>query len=459
MADKATLVALVVLAIFVGGCGGGGDQRPVGEERPVTVWVLESEPDRLAATAANVRDFTRATSVDVELVGVGDDELADRLSEAKESGDLPDVLQLPMASAHTLARDGTISSEAAQDVVDKLGEETFSARALSLLTSEGGVTAVPSDGWGQLLIYRRDLFAKAGLRAPRTLEDVRRAARRLDRDGMAGIALSTVASPFTDETFEHIALAAGCQLVGDSGRITLNSPQCRYAFELYLDLARNYSLPGRQDVDTTRDTYFAGRAAMIFWSPFLLDAMAGLRDDTVASCPQCRSDTAYLARNSGLVGPLAGPSGRTAQFGNVSAWAITPGDGVQEAQRFVAYMMSDGYLRWLALSPQGKYPVRYGDRSDPERYVNGWAGLQSGVDRKAPLSRFYSRRSIESIGAGTRNLQRWGFEQGAAALVGALRGPDPIGKALAAGIARRLDAAAVAGRAQAAVSEVDAGLG
>ena len=43
---------------------------------------------------------------------------------------------------------------------------------------------------------------------------------------------------------------------------------------------------------------------MIFWSPFLLDAMAGLRDDAIPTCPECRADPAFLARNSGLVGPL-----------------------------------------------------------------------------------------------------------------------------------------------------------
>src|SRR3954462_11921004 len=135
MADNATVVALVALAILLCGCGGGGDKRTTGEERPVTVWVLESEPDRLRATEDNVAEFTRATSVEVKLVGIGDDELADRLAEAEKTGRMPDVLQLPMASALTLARDGPISSDAAQDVVDKLGEETFSARALSLLTN------------------------------------------------------------------------------------------------------------------------------------------------------------------------------------------------------------------------------------------------------------------------------------------------------------------------------------
>jgi len=121
-------------------------------------------------------------------------------------------------------------------------------------------------------------------------------------------------------------------------------------------------------------------------------------------------------------------------------------------------MMSDGYLRWLALSPQGKYPVRFGDRSDPERYVNGWAGLQSGVERKAPLRRFYSARSIESIGTGARSFQRWGFEQGAAALLGALSGSEPIAEAIARAIAEGGSAAQAAGEAQAAVKEVAAEL-
>ena len=46
---------------------------------------------------------------------------------------------------------------------------------------------------------------------------------------------------------------------------------------------------------------------MIMWSPFLLDAMAGLRDDAVPSCPQCKENPAYLAEHSGLVGPLTAP--------------------------------------------------------------------------------------------------------------------------------------------------------
>ena len=41
-------------------------------------------------------------------------------------------------------------------------------------------------------------------------------------------------------------------------------------------------MPGNQDADTTRATYFAGDAAMVIWSSFLLDELAGLRNDAAA---------------------------------------------------------------------------------------------------------------------------------------------------------------------------------
>jgi multiple sugar transport system substrate-binding protein len=268
---------------------------------------------------------------------------------------------------------------------------------------------------------------------------------------MAGITLATAGDGFTAETFEHVALAAGCQLVDADGAIRLTSPECRRAFALYVELARQYSPGGKQDVDTTRDAYFAGRAAMIFWSPFLLDAMAGLRNDAVPNCRQCRRDPAYLARHSGLVGPLVAPDGAPAQFGNISTWGIVKGGDLANARRFVRFMMSDGYLRWLALSPQGKYPVRAGDGTDLDRFDRGWAELESGVDRRAPLSRFYSEASIRSLGDGVRNFRRWGFEQDEARLVGALSGPQPVAKALAAAIRGDTSPDEAARRAQAAV--------
>jgi multiple sugar transport system substrate-binding protein len=275
---------------------------------------------------------------------------------------------------------------------------------------------------------------------------------------MDGITLATKAGDgFTHETFEHIALAQGCQLTNGEGNVTFDTPQCVEALRWYGDIASKYSVSGAQDVESTRGTYFAGDAAMMFWSPFLLDGMAGLRDDTKPSCDECKDNPAFLAENSGLVGPLTGASGQSSQFGAVSTVNISVDAPTEDAQKLAEFMLSDGYVRWLGLSPQGKYPVRAGDSTDPQKFQTAWSELESGVDTKAPLSKFYSEESIASLADGVANFQRWGFAQGQGALVGALRGEQPIAGAVADVIGGK-DPAEAAKEVQSTVEEIQSGL-
>jgi multiple sugar transport system substrate-binding protein len=462
----ATTLAAVALAVAgcggddEGGGGGGGESAEDFRGETITVWNNEFQPDRLKATQAILDEFTQKTGIKTKQVAVPEDQLSTLITNASAAGELPDVvLATPVADSHAYVREEIFDAEAAQEVVERLGPDTFSQKALELVSADGVATGVPSDGWGQLLIYRADMFEEAGLEPPQTLDDVRAAAERLHGDGVAGITLATAPGDgFTHETFEHVALAHGCQLVDDGGNVTIDSPECVEAFRWYGDIAGNYSVEGNQDVDSTRATYFAGRAAMMFWSPFLLDGMAGLRSDTKPSCPECKKDPAFLAKNSGLVGPLTGPGGgEPSQFGSVSTFNISLDGKTAAAQELVEFMMTDGYTRWLGLSPQGKYPVRLGDESDPEKFTKAWAELESGVDKKAPLSDFYSDESIASLGEGVQSFQRWGFAQGQGALVGALSGEQPIASEVNEVIGGK-DPADAAADAKSAVEEIKTGI-
>jgi multiple sugar transport system substrate-binding protein len=458
----ATLAAVAALAVAA--CGGGSDDGGGGgasgdiRGQSITAWTNEFQPDRLRKTQSILTGFTQKTGVKVKLVPIPEDQLSTLITSASAAGKLPDVvMSTSMADSHAYAKQDIFDADAAQEVVDRLGPDTFSKRALDLVSADGKATGVPSDGWGQLLIYRKDLFDKAGLAAPRTLDDIRAAAQKLDQGRVAGITLATAPGDgFTAETFEHVALAEGCQLVDGGGKVTFDTPPCVEALRYYGDLAKSYSVAGSQDVDSTRATYFAGRAAMMFWSPFLLDGMAGLRDDTKPSCPECKGDPAFLAKNSGLVGPIAG-KGDPSQFGSVSTFNISVDAKKAAAQKLVEFMMTDGYTRWIGLSPQGKFPVRSGDASDPQRFAKAWAKLDSGVDRTAPLSDFYSKDSIDSLREGVQSFQRWGFAQGQGALVGALSGEQPVAKAVAAVIGGK-DPAQAAKDAQAQIEEIQAGI-
>ena len=67
---------------------------------------------------------------------------------------------------------------------------------------------------------------------------------------------------------------------------------------------------------------------------------------------------------------------------------------------FVKYSMDEGYTQTLSIAPEGKFPVRRGNGSDPAAFSKAWAELPVGVDRKAPLGALYPQEMIDEIVSG-----------------------------------------------------------
>ena len=450
-------VLIVCVLLAAAGCGGGGDEGGDGGDQSMTFWVAEDIAQRVAAIKTIVGRFSEQSGIQVNTVAIGEDQLASQIQSASAGGTLPDVMgPLSLGFIQNLATDDLADADAANDVVDSLGRDTFSERALSLVTVDGKPMGVPSDTWTQLLIYRKDLFEKAGLETPDTYDKILAAATKLNQSGQAGIVAATKAGEsFTEQTFEYFALANGCQLTDDQGGITLASPQCVGTFKFFNDLITQGSTKGGQDVDTTRAAYFAGKAAMIVWSSFLLDELAGLRNDALPTCSECRSDKRFLSDNSGVVTSISGTGGgQPTQFGEISSYAIIKDGNTDAAKRFVEFMMSDGYVDWLAVTPEGRFPARSGTKDNPEEYKAAWSKMEVGVDSKAPLSELYPPEVLEALTTSTDTMSRWGFQQGQGKIVGALAAEQPIPKALADMLDGQLKPDAAAQQAQADVEEI-----
>ncbi|HZA84310.1 MAG TPA: extracellular solute-binding protein [Actinomycetes bacterium] len=453
------LLALLVLGVLLAaaGCGGGGEEGGDGGDQSITFWMNEDVATRVQATQQIVNRFQEKTGIQVKVVAIAEDQLAAQIQSASAGGTLPDVMgALSLGFVHNLAADDLADPDAANEVIESLGRDTFSERAISLVESDGKPVAIPSDTWTQLLVYRKDLFQQAGLGTPDTLDKILAAATKLKTSGQSGIVAATkAADSFTQQTFEYFALANGCQLTDDQGNIQLTSPQCVQTFKFYGDLINNGSTKGGQDADTTRAAYFAGKAAMIVWSSFLLDELAGLRKDALPTCSQCRADKAFLAENSGVVTAITGPGGNEpTQFGEVTSFAIVKDGNIDPAKQFVEFMMSEGYADWLALAPEGKFPVRSGTKDNPEEYNQAWTKLQAGVDEKKPLSELYPPEVLDALTKSTDTMNRWGFQQGQGRLVGAQLAELPIPKAVAALLDGQLTPDTAAKQAQAEVEEI-----
>jgi multiple sugar transport system substrate-binding protein len=423
MKTRKFFLFVVVLALALSSLGIVSAQDTVN----ITFWSSEFQPERVERQQAIIDEFEAANpGIEVELV-VMDENLMDQLMTLNiAAGTPPDVVLHPLQLSAKWYVEGLLDGDFATQVINDLGPDTFSPGALDLYArpdAEGWIS-IPSDGWGQMLVYRADLFEAAGLEPPNSYENILAAAEALhDPDnGFVGfLGANNPGEVYTWQVFEHIALANGATFVDADGNITFNTPEMIEAIEFYAELMNNY---GQDESDyywlQTRAEYLAGNGAMTIWSPFILDEMAGLRDSVLPTCDECEENPAYIAENSSVVSAISGySSDDPAAWGSVFSVGIAPGAS-PEAQEFLRYWFNEAYVQGLAVAPEGKFPMRRGTQENPSQFVEGWEALEVGVDRRAPLSDFYSQETLDTIIAGADGYTRMGYDVGQSVLASAV---------------------------------------
>jgi multiple sugar transport system substrate-binding protein len=457
----AAAVASVAVLAGLAACSSGTPTSSDNASKTLTVWSLEEQPDRLAKAQADADAFTKQTGIKVKLVGVNEDQFPQLITAAAAANTLPDAVgALPLAAVRTMSGSDLVNTDATEAVVKSLGADTFSKASLALTKDGGKQVAVPSDGFPLSIIYRKDLLAKAGLPAPTDWKTLLSDAKALNGPDQAGfVAGDSPSTSYTQQIFEWLSLANGCQLVNGSGKVTMTSKACVDALDMYGQLTHDYSVPGAMDSTSTKTTYMAGKAAITVWASFILDEMGGLVNDAKPTCPECTADPQFIAKNSGFVTSFSGPDGSTpVSGGDVTSWVISSTAHATEAQKFVEYFMSTGYEQWLSQAPEGKFPTRLGTADDAQKYVDGWKQLEVGVDSKAKLTSIYPATVLKNLQAGVGSFDRWGFKQGQGNLMGAILTELPVPKAVAEVATGQSSAKAAATEAQQAITAIQSSL-
>ena len=108
---------------------------------------------------------------------------------------------------------------------------------------------------------------------------------------------------------------------------------------------------------------------MIIWSSFILDEMAGLRKDALPTCPECKSRPGVPGQEQRRGDrSIQGPDGaQPPRFGEIVSWAIADAAPTDPAEKFVEYMMTDGYVRWIEHRARGQDPGPHGDQARATR--------------------------------------------------------------------------------------------
>ena len=395
----------------------------------IRFWTTEEQPDRLAKQEAMAAEFKSRTGHDVEVIPVSESDLGQRATAAYGANDLPDIIYHTLQYVLPWAEAGILDVDTNDEIVNDLGIGTFAPGAISMANFDGQVAAVPVDGWTQMVVYRKDWFESNGLAAPNSYANIEKAVAALhnppSRYGF--VAPTKVDENFMSQVLEHVLLANGVTPVDTMGFRELDKHATIQALEFYKTLAKA-SPPGELFWKQARELYFAGQAAMIIWSPFILDELAGLRD---SAPPTINSDptSPELASKTSVVTTFGGPSNPAgAAWADIRFFGVTSSANAQVAAQFIEYAMNDGYDETLSIAPEGKFPVRRGDASNPTKFVDIWSKLPVGVDRKAPLSDFYAQETINTIVAGLETANRWGVRENQLSLASKLINSQAINR-------------------------------
>ena len=371
----------------------------------------------------------RRPGIEVELVAIGEDQLQAQITAAGAAGHAARRLRRDLARASPIPSPPTARERRrrATAVVDALGRDTFSAeRARARDGRRRASSACPATaGRSSSSTARTSSTPQASSR--RHVRDDPGRRRRRSTAGDGGHRGRDRPGRLVHPADLRV-LRARQRLRGRSTTTAPScstSPQCVETFRLlHRPHQERLRRRGVQDADTTRAAYFAGDAAMIVWSSFLLDELAGLRDDALPTCDrvpdgpalpgqqQRRRDRDQRARAGEAV-----PVRRADRRSSISQDADT-----EEAAASLRRVHDERRLRRLAgARPRGQVPdsARHGREPDRVRRRLGRRSRPAST-RKEPLGEIYPAEVLDALTHEHRHDGPLGLSRRArAALVGA----------------------------------------
>ena len=248
---------------------------------------------RTQASARRIAaEFADRMGVNVAVQLVSPGLLPDLVSTGVLSGTLPDLVLYPNEFTAGWVADGILDPTAADEVIERLGRDTFDPSALDLVEVDNVSAAIPSDGFHQLLLYRADWFEDLGLAAliitrpwPR-LQSGYTIPRPLSQDWIYSNRSNLVT---THQAFEQIALANGCRLIDEAGgSSSLNRRVARRSSTTFDDQPI-LVLRGADGYERGH-CLLTGRTGMIITSPAILPLLAGFDE---SKCLRAQSVTPW----------------------------------------------------------------------------------------------------------------------------------------------------------------------
>lgn len=318
-APAAFIVILACLALIVGACGtnnNGGGAAASGSAGPasqapavsapaelsgtLTVWAMGNEGVKLKTLADAFAKEHPGVTVNVTPVDWG--QAVAKIQTAIAGKQTPDVSQMGTDMMGQFAATGAF-----EPVPANFDASSFFESAWNTNIVDGTVYGVPWYVETRLLYYRTDIAEKAGItKAPATWDELTAMAKALQDKGGAkwGISLGTK----NWQEYLPFLWSNGGDVVDDSGKYTLNSPQAVEALTYYQSFFKDKLSPSSvpEGFDIT-PAFVSGTHPMFFSGPWHLGLIkdaggAGFESKwAIAPMPKKASSTSFLGGSNLVV--------------------------------------------------------------------------------------------------------------------------------------------------------------
>ncbi|MEU1046178.1 sugar ABC transporter substrate-binding protein [Streptomyces sp. NPDC005897] len=348
MAAAGTLLAPLLTGCWVGagGAGSGGNAINV---------LMVNNPQMVELQKLTADHFTKETGIKVNFTVLPENDVRDKISQdfANQAGQY-DAATLSNYEIPIYARndwlhemDSYVAKDPAYDEQDVLGPMRE-----SLTGDDGKLYGQPFYGESSFLMYRKDLFAKAGLEMPAhpTWTQVADFAEKLDgsEPGMKGICLRGL--PGWGELMAPLTTVVntfGGTWFDQDWQARLDSPEWQKATKFYVDLVREHGESGAAQSGFAEclNNMTQGKVAMWY------DATSAAGSLDAAKSPV-----------KGKIGYAPAPVEKTDSSGWLYTWAW----GIQKASR-----NSDKAWKFVSWASSKEYEQLVGDEI-------GWSNVPAG---------------------------------------------------------------------------------
>jgi multiple sugar transport system substrate-binding protein len=262
---KRLLAVAVTATVGLSAAACGGSSGAAGDDKTVILWHMEQPPNRVAAFQKLI-DKYNATNPQLKVRAQVQDwnQIYTKIAGAVQSKTQPDIL-FTIPDFTTYVRPlGTVRP--VTSVVEELDKQhTFSDAATAPYKDDNQYWAVPLYGMVQMLWYRKDMFAKAGITtAPKTWSDMLADAQKLTTGKQKGIAVPAGKNLATDQVLYSLMLTGGAgNFFHQDGSVNFDTPATVKTVSYYRDLLKQSpSDSGNYSWGEPQAAFNSGAAAM-----------------------------------------------------------------------------------------------------------------------------------------------------------------------------------------------------